>query len=115
MTTTRASIVCAAVLLALAAGSCSRAPSIDPSTPESTQQTIEQIQAALPEGKRDEFSGALAVVIATALGGGYQDVGDTPEGRARVRAALAGKTADDIIAEAARIRREAAAAPAKNS
>lgn len=109
----RASIACAALALALA--SCSRAPTIDSSNPESVQKSIEQVQDGLPEEKREAFSEALAVVIATALGGGYQDVGDTPEGRARVRAALDGKTADDIIAAAAKIRREAAAAPAKSS
>ena len=110
----RASIACAALVLALASG-CSRAPTIDSSSPESVAKSIEQIQAALPEAKREAFSEALAVVIATALGGGYKDVGDTPEGRARVRAALDGKTADDVIAAAAKIRLEAAAAPAKDS
>jgi len=106
----RASIACAALLLALLAG-CS--PQIDPSSPESTAKSIEEIQNSLPEAKRKEFTDALAVVLPHALGGGYQAVGDSPEGRARVRAALAGKTADDIIADAAQIKQEAAAAKAK--
>jgi hypothetical protein len=106
----RASIAYAALLLALLAG-CS--PRIDPSSPESTTKSIEEIQNSLSEEKRKEFTDALAVVLPHALGGGYQAVGDSPEGRARVRAALAGKTADDIIADATQIKQEAAAAKAK--
>lgn len=91
------------MLLALASG-CSRAPRIDPSTPASTEASIERVQSALPAEKREQFSEALAVVIAHALGGGYRDVGDTPEGRERVRAALDGKSADEVIAAAEKIR-----------
>lgn len=85
-------------------------PKIDPSTPESAQESIEKIQDGLSDEERDKFSNALGIVIANALGGGYRDVGDTPEGRKRVRAALAGKTAQDIIADAERIKEQAAAA-----
>lgn len=99
----RAALACAAVVVALLSGCSER---IDPSTPETTQKSIEELQNSLPEEKRAEFSRALGVVIANALGGGYKDVGDTPEGRARVREALRGKTANDIIAEAARLEQE---------
>jgi hypothetical protein len=85
-------------------------PKIDPSTPESAQESIEKIQAGLSDEERDRFSTALGIVIANALGGGYRDVGDTPEGRKRVREALAGKTAQEIIADAERIKEQAAAA-----
>lgn len=104
---TRASIAGAAIIFALFAGCSSER--LDPSTPESTEQTIQRVQASLSDAKRQEFTEALSIVIANALGGGYREVGDTPEGRARVRAALQGKTADDIIADAARIRQESAA------
>jgi len=114
----RASIACAGLLVVLVAG-CSESTdplgsrSIDPSSPESTEQSIAEIQASLPEEKRQEFSEALAVVIPNALGGGYREVGDTPEGRQRVREALRSKTADQIIAAAAQIRQENAARQAK--
>jgi len=110
---TRASISCVAMVLALAcAGGASR---IDASSSESTEASIERIQNGLSEEKRDQFSVALATVIAHALGGGYRDVGDTPEGRARVRAALNGKSADEIIAAAEQIRSSAGAEPSKGS
>ncbi len=91
------------MVLALASG-CSQSPRIDSSTPESTAASIEKVQSALPPEKRDQFSVALSAVIANALGGGYRDVGDTPEGRERVRAALNGKSADEVIAAAEKIR-----------
>lgn len=97
----------AVLLLATLLAACS--PKIDPTTPESAQKSIEKVQDSLSEAERDKFSAALGVVIAHAMGGGYRDVGDTPEGRKRVREALAGKTAKDIIADAERIQKEAAA------
>lgn len=111
--TIRASIACAAMVLAL---SCAGGPPrIDASSSESTQASIERVQSALPAEEREAFSVALATVIAHALGGGYRDVGDTPEGRARVRAALSGKTADEIVAAAEQIRGEAGTAQEKGS
>ena len=97
----------AVLLLATMLAACS--PKIDPSTPESAQQSIEKVQDSLSEAEREKFSTALGVVIAHAMGGGYRDVGDTPEGRKRVREALAGKTAKEIIADAERIQKEHAA------
>jgi hypothetical protein len=101
----------AALLLATLLAACS--PKIDPSTPENAQASIEKVQNSLSEQEREKFSTALGIVIAHAMGGGYRDVGDTPEGRKRVREALAGKTASEIIADAERIQKEAAAAGAK--
>jgi hypothetical protein len=98
----------ATLLLAVLLAACS--PKIDPSTPESAQASIEKVQNSLSDEERDRFSTALGIVIAHAMGGGYRDVGDTPEGRKRVREALAGKTAKEIIADAERIKKEAAAA-----
>ena len=97
----------AVLLLATMLAACS--PKIDPSTPESAQQSIEKVQDSLSDAEREKFSTALGVVIAHAMGGGYRDVGDTPEGRKRVREALAGKTAKEIIADAERIQKEYAA------
>lgn len=102
------------MLLALASG-CSQSPRLDSSTPASIEASIEQVQSALPPEKRDQFSTALSTVIANALGGGYRDVGDTPEGRERVRAALDGKSADEIIAAAEKIRGAAAGGQAAGS
>lgn len=99
-------VMLVALLSACSGGSSSAPLTIDPSTPETTQKSIEAIQNSLPEAERDKFSTALSVVIAHALGGGYQDVGDTPEGRERVRAALRGKTAQEVIAAAEQIARE---------
>lgn len=99
--------ITAALLLSLLLTACT--PKIDPSTPETTQASIEKIQNRLSEEEREQFSTALGIVIATAMGGGYKDVGDTPEVRKRVRAALDGKSAKDIIAEADRIKQQAAA------
>ena len=104
----RRRIITAAALLGTLLGACT--PRIDPSTPESAQASIEKIQDGLSDEERDKFSSALGIVIANALGGGYRDVGDTPEGRKRVREALAGKTAQEIIADAERIKQQAAAA-----
>lgn len=98
----------AVLLLATMLAACS--PKIDPSTPENAQKSIEKVQDSLSEAEREKFSTALGVVIAHAMGGGYRDVGDTPEGRKRVREALAGKTAKEIIADAERIQKEHAAA-----
>lgn len=95
------------LLLATLLAACT--PKIDPSTPENAQQSIEKVQDSLSEAEREKFSTALGVVIAHAMGGGYRDVGDTPEGRKRVREALAGKTAKEIIADAERIQKDAAA------
>jgi hypothetical protein len=103
------------VTLVIGCSSAPSAPTIDPSTPESTEKSIQAVQAALPEAERDRFSTALSVVIANALGGGYRDVGDTPEGRARVREALAGKSAQQIIADAERIQQEQASGAKKAS
>ena len=97
----------AVLLLATMLAACS--PKIDPSTPESAQQSIEKVQDSLSDAEREKFSTALGVVIAHAMGGGYRVVGDTPEGRKRVRDALAGKTAKDIIGDAERIQKEHAA------
>lgn len=97
--------ITAMLLLAALVAAC--AQRIDPSTPESAQVSIEKLQESLSEEERNKFSAALGIVIANALGGGYLDVGDTPEGRKRVREALAGKTAQDIIAEAERIQQAA--------
>jgi len=101
----RAPIAFAALLLVLVA--CSEPqPRVDASTPESTARSLEEIQSSLPEDKREKFSEALAIIIPYAMGGNLQEVGNTPEARERVQAALRGKTADEIIAEADRIRRE---------
>jgi hypothetical protein len=99
--------VAASLLLALLITACT--PKIDPSTPETTEASIEKIQNRLSDAEREQFSNALGIVIATAMGGGYKDVGDTPEVRKRVRAALDGKSAKDIIAEADRIKQQAGA------
>jgi hypothetical protein len=98
--------VAAALLLALLITACT--PKIDPSTPETTQASIEKIQNRLSDEEREKFSTALGIVIAAAMGGGYKDVGDTPEVRKRVRAALEGKSAQDIITEADRLKQAAA-------
>lgn len=98
-------VLVAALALLAACGS----PTIDTTNPETTEASITKIQSKLSDGEREQFSAALGVVIANALGGGYKDVGDTPEGRKRVREALRGKTAKDIIADAERIKQEAAA------
>jgi hypothetical protein len=103
----RRSLVTTTLLLALLFAGCT--PRIDPSTPETTQASIEKIQNGLSDAEREQFSTALGIVIASAMGGGYKDVGDTPEVRMRVRAALEGKSAQDIIAEADRLRKQAEA------
>jgi hypothetical protein len=102
-------------LVALAGGCSPAAPTIDPSTPETSARSIEAVQEALSEADREKFSNALAIVITHALGGGYRDVGDTPEGRARVREALAGKSAEQIIAAAERIQQDRASGTEKSS
>ncbi|MBM4247532.1 MAG: hypothetical protein FJ148_27715 [Deltaproteobacteria bacterium] len=104
--TERPTILTMLLLAALLAACTQR---IDPSTPESAQASIEKLQDGLSDEEREKFSTALGIVIANALGGGYLDLGDTPEGRKRVREALAGKTAQDIIAEADRIQQAAGA------
>lgn len=107
----RRPILTITLLLALVFAACT--PRIDPSTPETTQASIEKIQNRLSEEEREKFSTALGIVIASAMGGGYKDVGDTPEVRKRVRAALEGKSAQEIIAEADRLRKQAEASGQK--
>jgi hypothetical protein len=105
----RAPIACAALLCALVACSPAEPVRVDASTPESTERSLQEMERSLSEHRREQLSEALAVVIPAAMGGGVRDVGNTPEVRARVQAALQGKTAAEIIADADRIRREFAA------
>ena len=99
-------------VVALALTGCAE-PKIDTSTPESTQTSIAKVRESLPQDKRAEFDAGLQAVMASqidvtailfqSLSPGGPSVSDY---EAKFKKAINGKTGNEIIAEAKRIKDE---------
>lgn len=97
--------------LSLLTGACG-APRIDGSSPEKLAQSIQRASAALPEDQREKFSAAVMTISTKDLiGGGLMSLAAKSPQQVQAEAAskLNGKTAAEVIAEAAAIRAEVAA------
>ena len=96
------------VLLLLASAGCSK-PTIDASSDEAMKTSSQKVRESLPESKRAEFDEAIQLLAFSQI-----DMKDLiSEGaigaggiEGKMRSALNGKTADQVIAEAARIKAE---------
>ncbi len=89
-------------LLFVVGCSNSGGPTIDTSTEESTQRSVEQILESLPQDKKNEFEQALAAILFSHIGSALSN--PTPENNEKIEAELRkqlhGKNADEIIATA---------------
>jgi len=96
-----------AVMLVILSG-CSK-PAIDASSEDSMKKSIEKMRESLPDSKRAEFDEALQIVafsqmeFETLVAEEKAGIGNVVD---KIRHALDGKTAEQIIAEAGRIRAE---------
>jgi hypothetical protein len=83
-------------------------PRFDASSDESMRESVARVRASLPEGQRKEFDEAFLVVAMHGLSPQQRLSGTvTPESIAvEAKEQLAGKSADEIIAEANRLRVE---------
>lgn len=90
------------VLLALVLAGCAD-PKIDSSSEEAMQESVARVRKSLPEDQRAAFDEALTVV---GIGGmGLESLQLGPEGiLAQARTNLEGKTAQEILSQAAAIR-----------
>jgi hypothetical protein len=92
----------------LAASGCS-APTIDTSSDEAMKASAQKVRESLPEDRRAEFDEAVQLLVfsqigmAEVLAGGALGAASV---ESRMKSSLDGKTAEEVIAEAARIRAE---------
>ncbi|MFO7569237.1 MAG: DUF6694 family lipoprotein [Smithellaceae bacterium] len=94
-------LLCVIILFA----ACSGDRKMDASTDETTKASMSKMRAALPETHRGEFDEAMLTLLSR--GGDEEGTAATPaEMTLEVRLSLDGKNADEIIAEASRIREE---------
>lgn len=96
--------------LALLLSGCGEAR-LDGSSEEAFKESLEKISKGLEESKREQFKTAISEVLFSGIDLKTIMSGEvTPEGRAEaVRKELAGKNADEVIAEANRLREARAA------
>jgi hypothetical protein len=97
-------------LLALLLTGCDK-PTIDATTDETMKTSIVKVREALPENKRDEFDNALKVVALSSINlgellrKGMEGANDDSLAE-KMREAFAGKTGEEVIAEAKKIMAE---------
>lgn len=95
------------VLLAISVAGCSK-PTIDASSDEAMKESVQKVRESLPESKRTEFDEAIQVLafsqidLATIMAGGASSASI----EAKLKGALGGKTAEEIINEASRVKAE---------
>jgi hypothetical protein len=82
---------------------CSSPPRLDFSSDESAERSLAEVTAALGPEEKERFSNAFSVVVRHALGGGVLDVESSPANRQKLAAALDGKTAAEVIADAQKL------------
>jgi hypothetical protein len=83
---------CLALLLGVIfIGGCK--PTIDTSTEESFKTSVEKVKNSLDKETQKKFGAALMIIAG-------KHMGDGPDAEKKAKAALNGKTADDIISEA---------------
>lgn len=99
-------IILAAAVAATLAGCGS--PTIDATTDDSYQKSLAEVREALPEEKREEFDNAAKMMLMSKLDfGAFISGAATEESmRASLKDVMHGKTADEIIADAAKLRAE---------
>lgn len=92
----------------IAVTGCSE-PTIDASSEESLKSSVENVRESLPSSKQDEFDSAFQMIamsridFADLMAEGQADTGLLEK---RMRDAVHGKTADEVINEADRLREE---------
>jgi hypothetical protein len=85
------------------------APRIDTSSDERMGKSIARVRDSLPEAKRKEFDQAMVTMSLMNLSSQRTGRMSTQESLAATKARIAGKTADEVIAEASKVRAEAEA------
>jgi hypothetical protein len=96
------------VAASLAVSGCSK-PTIDASTDETMKASSQKVRESLPEAKRTEFDEAIQILafskidLSSLMASGASGAGTI---EAKVKDSLNGKTADEIIAQAAQIKAE---------
>lgn len=97
-----------AILLLVLLSGCSD-PKLDASTDESMKNSSQRVREKLPESKRAEFDEALQILAFSQIdlkeifAGGANGANGMQE---KIRASLDGRTADEVIAAAAKIKAE---------
>ena len=102
----------AILMVALFAAGCGK-PRIDAKTGESLKRSMEKVRDSLPVKKRVEFDGAIGTIYSSqvsfdTLARGFSGI--TSIG-ANLQAALDGKTADEVIAYAEKLKKEHPSGP----
>ncbi|MCC5794012.1 MAG: hypothetical protein JJT85_04660 [Chromatiales bacterium] len=101
------------ILLCIAFGAliiagCSE-PVVDAATESSTQRTLADVRASLPDDQRQEFDDAVQLLMVSQIDVAellVSGADETDSIEARMRAVIHGKTANEIISEARRLREE---------
>ncbi|MDY0301431.1 MAG: hypothetical protein RBQ99_07600 [Trichlorobacter sp.] len=97
----------AVVLLTLSMVGCSK-PTIDASSDESMQSSVQKVRKRLSDAKQAEFDEAIQILafsqidLAAIIAGGASSVSV----EAKMKGALNGKTAEEVIAQAAQVKAE---------
>jgi len=96
-------IILAVILFSVASLSFGCKPTLDTSSEESLKTSAEKVKNSLPKEKQDKFEEAMVIIVANrgmkaALSGG--------DGEKKVKEVLNGKTGDEVIAEAEKIKAE---------
>ena len=97
----------AVALLTLAMAGCSK-PTIDASSDESMKASAQKVRESLPGAKRAEFDEAVRILafsqidLAAIMAGGASSASV----EAKMKGALDGKTAEEVIAQAAQVKAE---------
>ena len=97
----------AVALLTLAMAGCSK-PTIDASSDESMKASAQKVRESLPEAKRADFDEAIRILafsqidLAAIMAGGASSASI----EAKMKGVLDGKTAEEVIAQAAQVKAE---------
>ncbi|WP_312686461.1 DUF6694 family lipoprotein [Kosakonia sp.] len=102
-----------AMTFALILSGCDSQPTIDTSSEASMKTSIQKVRESLPEAKRAAYDDALQVIVLSRLNlkdlmqaGANQNTAQLEE---KMKGDLTGKTGEEIIAYADKIRKERAA------
>ncbi|MEL0550758.1 hypothetical protein EDF82_1438 [Raoultella sp. BIGb0399] len=88
---------------------------LDASTQETLQTSMAKIQQSLPDAKRTEFTSAMSTIVEQQISAAFVMGSNRPsnlELEDRFRKLIHGKTADEVIKEAAAMKAEEAKAKA---
>ncbi len=93
------------ILTAALLAACSSDSKFNASSPETTKESISRLKYALPESRRPEFERAIRTILQGSLRTN-DPAAESAEMTEEVRLSLDGKNAEQIIAEAARVKGE---------